>query len=80
MPSAARSDAMAHRHDGSYSCDGRLLSAFCRTRTFEVPSPAMSLAAMRIDVGAQYGVHARQMPVTLLLEPLENIAIDAQMH
>jgi hypothetical protein len=46
----------------------------------DVSSLAMTLAAVRIDVGPQHGIHAGQMPVALLLEPLENIAIDAQMH
>jgi hypothetical protein len=36
--------------------------------------------AVRIDVRPQHRIHARQMPVTLLLKPLEHIAIDAEMH
>jgi hypothetical protein len=37
----------------------------------DVSSLAMTLAAVRIDVGPQHGIHAGQMPVALLLEPLE---------
>src|SRR5882672_1446108 len=40
----------------------------------------MTLAAVCVDVGPQYGIHARQMPVALLLKPLQNVAIDAEMN
>jgi uncharacterized protein len=35
---------------------------------------------MRIDMGAQHGVHPRQMPLPLLSEPLLNLAVEAQVH
>jgi hypothetical protein len=34
---------------------------------------------MRLDVGAKYGVHAREMALALFLEPVEHIAVDAKM-
>src|SRR5258708_10515662 len=40
----------------------------------------MTLAAVGVDVGPQYSIHARQMPVALLLKPLQNVTIDAKMH
>src|SRR6266852_883429 len=46
-----------------------------------VGQPAEScLAAVCVDVGPQHGIHARQMPVALLLKPLQNVAIDAKMN
>ncbi len=35
---------------------------------------------LRVDVGAQNRVHAREMACSLSLEPLEHIAVNAQMH
>jgi hypothetical protein len=71
---------MAHRHQSPHSRDGRLLSAFCRAHMLDISSLTMTLAAVRIYVGPQHGVHARQMPVALLLKPLQNVAIDAKMN
>jgi hypothetical protein len=32
-----------------------------------------------IDIGAQHGVHARQMPSAVRLEPINNVAVEPQM-
>jgi len=57
-----------------------LLSASCRTHMLDVPSLAMTLAAVCVDVGPQYCIHARQMPVALLLKPLQNLPIGPNMY
>jgi hypothetical protein len=33
-----------------------------------------------IEVGAQYGIHPRQMPSAARLEPINNMAVETQMH
>jgi hypothetical protein len=33
-----------------------------------------------IDVGAQHGIHARQVPSAMRLEPINNVAVETQMH
>ena len=39
-----------------------------------------SLTFLRVHVRAQYRVHARQVTVTLILEPLKDVAVHAKMH
>ena len=35
---------------------------------------------MGIDVGSQDRVHPRQVPLALLLEPIEHVTVDTKMH
>lgn len=41
---------------------------------------SVSLALVRVNVGAQNGVHARKMAFALFLEPIEYVAVNAKMH
>ena len=35
---------------------------------------------MSVDIGVHYGVHPRQAPTAACLEPIDNVAVEPQMH
>lgn len=58
-------------------CWPLLKSEKWRTRLSGRPAPS---AFVRVNIGAQNRVHAREMACALSLEPPEHVAVNAQMH
>ncbi len=70
-PSLPLHSALGLPHPGRVLCDRVGVLTFGR--------PATS-AFVRVNIGAQNRVHAREMAFALSLEPLEHVAVKAQMH
>jgi hypothetical protein len=58
-------------------------SAGRRVQSFERQAPrkaASALPPLRVDIGAQHGVHSREMAFARGLEPVDDVGVEPQMH
>lgn len=54
----------------------RFPGAFVIARNTALSAPSL----LRVDIGAQQRVHSREMTLALGFEPIDHVAVEAQMH
>lgn len=60
--------------------DGGAISPSCECPELLVDDLQLARVSMRVDIGAQDGVHSREMPSAARLEPIDNVAVETRMH